>query len=101
MALYVGDTVVCINDSIDPSKADFIRRAYQQWIKKDEKYTVRELLENDGIVTGVLLNEVVNQPIFIPLVNAFQEPAFGEFRFRKLKHAESLVEQEVEVLEMV
>jgi hypothetical protein len=55
------------------------------WITQDKKYIIRGFNENDGIVLGVLLEEVVNPIRFFKLINKFQEPAFAEWRFRKLK----------------
>ena len=101
MALYIGDEVVCVDDAIPLDKIDAVKRIYQNWVKKDKKYIIRNILENDGIVSGILLENLYNEPIWIPLLNTFQEPAFAEWRFKKLKSAEILVEQEVEVLEMV
>jgi hypothetical protein len=101
MALYIGDEVVCVDDAIPLDKKDAVSRMYQNWVKKNNKYIIRNILENDGIVSGILLENLYNEPIWIPLLNNFQEPAFAEWRFKKLKSAEMLVEQEVEVLEMV
>ncbi len=82
--MKVGQHVVCIDDSILAGNEDFVKRAYQNWIKKDEEYIVREILDNDGIVTGILLEEIHNPPIFIKLIGKMQEPAFRENRFRTL-----------------
>jgi hypothetical protein len=101
MAFYIGDTVVCIDDSIPLERKEYVQRTYNNWVVKDEEYKVRDILENDGIVQGILLEGVYNTPVFIPLINIYQEPAFAEWRFRKIKNQEVLVEQEVEVLEMV
>jgi hypothetical protein len=54
---------------------------YPQWVKKGEEYTVRQVLENDGIVTGVLLEEVRNEEIYQQLLGRYQEPAFRLNRF--------------------
>ncbi|WP_342645671.1 hypothetical protein [Mucilaginibacter sp. CSA2-8R] len=84
-----GDKVVCINDKIDPDKAEEIKQDFEIWITKDKEYTLREILDNNGIVTGVLLEEVHNFPKFFKLINRFQEPAFAIWRFRKLNYATS------------
>lgn len=81
-----GTKVICIDASIDPDKQEEIARDFEIWIKKDEEYTIREILDNDGIVTGVLLEEVYNLPKFMHLINRIQEPAFAIWRFRKLGH---------------
>jgi len=73
--------LVCVDDSIKFDQIVFVSEVYQQWVKKGEEYTVRQVLENDGIVTGVLLNEVVNEPIWQKLLGRYQEPAFRLNRF--------------------
>jgi hypothetical protein len=82
-----GDKVICINDKIDADKAEEIRHDFEIWVTKDKEYTLREILDNNGIVTGVLLEEVHNFPKFFKLINRFQEPAFAIWRFRKLNYA--------------
>lgn len=82
-----GDKVICINAQIDPEKAEEIRRDFEIWVTKDTEYTIREILDNNGIVTGVLLEEIHNFPKFFKLINRYQEPAFAQWRFRKLNYA--------------
>src|ERR1700712_5768900 len=96
-----GDKVICINDKIDPEKSEEIRRDFDIWITKDKEYTIREILDNSGIVTGVLLDEVHNFPKFFKLINRFQEPAFAMWRFRKLQYASKPAEEESAVEELV
>lgn len=96
-----GDKVICINDKIDPDKSEEIRRDFEIWITRDKEYTIREILDNNGIVTGVLLDEVHNFPKFFKLINRFQEPAFAIWRFRKLQYASAPATAESEVEELV
>jgi hypothetical protein len=77
--------LVCIDDSVRAGMERFVSEAYFNWVKKGVTYTVREVLENDGIVTGVLLNEVHNFPIYQPLLGRKQEPAFRLDRFAELE----------------
>jgi hypothetical protein len=94
-----GKKVVCIDDSIKPGKEDFVRYAFPSWIQEGKVYTIREIVENQGIVPGLLLNEVVNPHIFIHLIETYQEPAFRLDRFKELE--ESSLEAELEeVLEV-
>jgi hypothetical protein len=96
-----GDKVICINDKIDSDKSVEIRRDFEIWITKDKEYTIREILDNNGIVTGVLLNEVHNFPKFFKLINRYQEPAFAIWRFRKLNYATKPAEALSETEELV
>lgn len=82
-----GDKVICVDASIDPKKAEEIKRDFEIWLTKDKEYTVREILENEGIVPGVLLDEVHNFPKYFKLIARYQEPAFAIWRFRKLNYA--------------
>ena len=88
-----GDKVICIDARIDPEKAEEVRRDFEIWITKDKEYTIREILDNNGIVPGVLLEEVYNFPKFFKLIGRMQEPAFALWRFRKLNYATSSAEQ--------
>src|ERR1700761_9680592 len=82
-----GDKVICIDASIDPEKAEEVKRDFEIWITKDKEYTIREILENNGIVPGVLLDEIHNFPKYFKLIDRMQEPAFAIWRFRKLNYA--------------
>jgi hypothetical protein len=81
----IGDKVVCVNDSVDLDKMEEIKNDVPNWVQKDIEYTVRGFNENDGIVVGVLLEEIKNPIKYFKLINRFQEPAFAEWRFRKLE----------------
>jgi len=101
--LEINDVVVCIDDSIKPGMETFVKEAYYGWIKKGAKYTVREFLQNEGIVVGVLLNEIHNFEIYQPLLGRTQEVAFRLDRFRKLESAtkESYLEESNTILEEI
>jgi hypothetical protein len=86
---------------MQPEAVEELKRTVPNWVKKDEKYTIREIKTNRGIATGVLLEEIDNPVLYIKLIGGFQEPAFAEWRFRKLKSSEDLVEVHQEILEMV
>lgn len=95
-----GDKVVCIDDSIRAEILPTVAKYYREWVKKDEIYTVRDIVDNDGIVFGILLHELKNEPIYIDLVDKVQEPAFGMFRFRVVQEAAHMesVEHYVEMI---
>lgn len=101
MAFHIGDRVVCIDSHISPEAMEEIKRTVPNWVVQDKQYTIRGFHENDGIALGVLLEEIVNPLCYIPLLGRVQEPAFAEWRFRKLAPNESMVEVVSEVLEMV
>jgi len=91
-----GDKVICINALIDADKKEEISRDFEIWVTKDKEYTIREILDNNGIVTGVLLEEIYNLPKFFKLINRYQEPAFAIWRFRKLNYATAAAAEEHE-----
>lgn len=98
--MRVNDKVVCIDDSIRAEIMPTIIKHYKNWVERDKVYTIREVLQNDGIVEGVLLNEIRNTPIYIELIDKKQEPAFGMFRFRVMQEDAMMesVEHYVEML---
>jgi hypothetical protein len=83
--------LLCIDDSIKADQIEFVCMVYPQWVKKGEQYTVRQVLENDGIVTGVLLEEVRNEEIYQQLLGRYQEPAFRMSRFVEITACENSV----------
>lgn len=88
--MKIGQEVICIDDSIKTGELFSVGNHYQNWIKKGTKYTIRAILDNKDIVTGVLLEEVKNKPIYIKLIDAIQEPAFRPNRFRELQEPEKI-----------
>jgi hypothetical protein len=97
----VGSKVKCIDASIKAEELMFVTKAYRQWIQKDAEYTIRKIFDNDGIVTGCVLEEIVNGPIPQKLLGGkWQEPAFRLSRFVECEEAEMEVsiEELMEVL---
>lgn len=81
-----GDKIICIDDSIKADQLMFVSKAYRTWVKRDSMYTIREVLDNDGIVTGLLLDEIRNGAIPQPLLGGrWQEPAFRVSRFAPME----------------
>lgn len=89
-----GKKVICVDSSIKPEMFIFVLLHMPNWVKQQKKYTVREFDDNDGIADGILLEEVVNPPIFVELVGKTIEPRFATWRFREV--AEDEVAEEVE-----
>lgn len=90
--MRIGSKVKCVDDSIKFGKLGFVGHAYPNWIKKGEIYTVREILPNDDIVPGIVLEEVVNPVMYIHILGKEQEPAFRIDRFRELDDVELAIE---------
>jgi hypothetical protein len=97
MAIGIGTKVRCIDDSIKPEALFGVIEHFPNWVKKGESYTVRELLNNDDIVDGLLLEEISNPAIFITLLNRKQEPAFALWRFAE----EEIQEEEYSIEEIM
>ena len=92
--MQVGSRVICIDSGIKADALLSVSEHFQQWVVKGNKYTVREIVDNDGIVDGVLLEEISNKPIAIKLLGGkIQEPAFALWRFRELQ--DDVVAEEV------
>lgn len=92
----VGDEVICVNDSKTESWSSL---HFPNWVKKGTKYTIREIFDNDDIVTGVLVEELVNPEVFQPLIGRVQECAFAAHRFEKQKDV-YLIKEEKESEEL-
>lgn len=88
--LDIGDEVICVDDS---RPEGWSSEVFPQWVVKDEKYIIREILGNDDIVVGVLLRELRNPSIFQKLLGREQEPAFATWRFSKLRSAYEVQEE--------
>jgi hypothetical protein len=96
--MKIGDKIVCVDDNIKSGLLEFVGYAYPNWIKKDKIYTVREILPNDDIVPGILLEEVKNPEIYIHLLGKEQEPAFRLSRFAPINYQEKSIEEEIEAV---
>jgi hypothetical protein len=88
--------VKCIDDSISPEFIIETVKYYPNWVKNGEIYTVYDVLENDGIVTGYLLEELQNEVLYQPLLGREQEAAFRADRFEIVSYDEEEEEEEFE-----
>ena len=95
----LGERVMCVDSSKAPHTVEELNADVPNWVIKGDRYTIRGFNENDGIVVGVLLEELVNPVKFFKLVNRVQEPAFAQWRFRKLTPSESFEEEETDEVE--
>jgi hypothetical protein len=99
--LDIGDEVLCIDSSIKPENKVSVYKNFPIWIKEGDKYIVRDVMRNDDIVTGILLEGRNNPPIWIPLLKRMQEPAFAHWRFVKKRTAYQIREEKESVSETV
>ena len=91
----IGQKVLCVNSAKQSHTVEELNKDVPNWIRKGDKYTIRGFTNNDSIVDGVWLEEVVNLPIFFKLLGRNQEPAFALWRFRKLEENEVLEEADI------
>ena len=98
--MRVNDRVICVDDSIRAELMPTIVKYYKNWVSRNQIYTVRQVVDNDGIIDGVLLDEIRNEPIYIELIDKKQEPAFGMFRFRLLQE-DAMMESVEHYIEML
>lgn len=82
----INEKIICINDSISQSG---VYELYQQWVIKDQEYTVRSCTwDSINNCYRVLLNEVFNKPTYIEGIMAKVEPGFSHKRFASQKEIE-------------
>jgi hypothetical protein len=87
--------VKCIDDTINPEFIIETVKYFPQWVKEGEIYTVYDVLENQGIVTGYLLEELQNEMVYQPLLGREQEAAFRATRFEVVSYKEEEESEEV------
>ena len=89
----INQKVICIDDTMRPHTIEELKKDMPNWVKKGNKYTIRGFTDNNGIVDGLWLEEVRNQPLFFKLLGRPQEPAFAFWRFRAMQEDEVFVEE--------
>jgi hypothetical protein len=73
-----GSLAVCINDLFSP----VVIRIIPNRPKKGKIYTIRQLVTHEyNGKTGLLLEEIVNEPILLPNLEGMFEPSFDINRF--------------------
>lgn len=73
-----GELVICINDTFAPE----VIRIIPFRPKRGKIYTIRQLVyHNINNKTGLLLEEIVNDPILLPNLSGLFEPSFDVNRF--------------------
>lgn len=73
----VGQEVYCI-DTSDPHN---VRQYFQEWVQESTQYTVRRCEGSMQGGTRVLLDELKNDPVFVPEIGGKAEQGFAGKRF--------------------
>ncbi len=96
----IKDRVVCVDASKLPHTILELEKDCPNFVKEGKTYTIRAFHDNGGIVTGVLLEEIVNPIRYFSLIGKSQESSFKLSRFEKMKEdrVEVLSEQLSEVV---
>lgn len=89
--MEVGSKVICQNDSHENEYKGLV---FQQWIKKGQEYTIREIFYNDDICEcSVLLEEVTNPIVYIPVLGINRECSFRITRFAEVNELVNIKEE--------
>jgi hypothetical protein len=80
MSFYVGQQVVCINDTF--SACAYWRAAVSAFPRLHSIYTIRSMREAHGLL-GLCFYEIVSEPR--EFSEGFVEPAFNSKNFRPVK----------------
>lgn len=89
----IGDTVVCIDASMQAHTVEELLRDVPNWIKEGQQYTVRGFADYDFVV-AIYLEEVHNPAKFFRFLGRMIEPGFKIERFRKVE--ETTIYEEIE-----
>ena len=92
--MQVGSLVECINGNFEPKQIELIPNRPKQ----GKIYTVRNIKQYPNNRVGLLLEEIVNDPILYPDMSGVFEPTFDINRFREVQ--EGNIEELLEILEL-
>jgi hypothetical protein len=93
--MKVGSIVECINDSFSEES----KRIILILPKKGKLYTIRNIIDySERNSVGVLLEEIVNEVVFLPNLEGVFEPTFNINRFREIETMD--IEELTEILEL-
>jgi hypothetical protein len=90
--MEVKSRVICVDDTYVEGTAEELKADCPSWVKKGQKYHIRQINDLDYVVS-VLLEEVVNPLKYFRLTNDVREPAFKISRFRELQEDEVSAEK--------
>lgn len=92
--MNVGSLVECINGSFEPRVIELIPNRPKQ----GKIYTIRGIKQYPNKSVGVLLEEIINEPLMMPDMEGLFEPTFNIERFRELPEVN--IEELIEELEL-
>ena len=92
--MKVGSLVECVNDKFDPKQIELIPNRP----KKGKIYTIRLIKQYPNNKIGLLLEEIINEPLMLPNLDGLFEPTFDINRFRELP--EPNIDELTEILEV-
>ena len=79
--MEVGSIIECVNGSFNAKAIELINNRPKQ----GKMYTIRAIQEyTKANKIGLLLEELTNEPIFLPNLNGVFEPTFDIKRFREV-----------------
>lgn len=92
--MEVGSLVECVNGNFEPKLIELIPNRPKQ----GKIYTIRNIKQYPNNKTGVLLEEIINEPLVLPNLDGLFEPTFDINRFREVQ--EGNIEELTEILEL-
>lgn len=78
--MKIGSIVKCIDDKFDPKSIELIPNRP----RKGKIYTIRLIKPYLSKKIGILLEEIINEPLMLPDLDGLFEPTFNIERFREL-----------------
>ena len=96
--ISVGDTVVCIDASMQAHTVEELLRDVPNWVKEGQEYTVRGFADYDFVV-AIYLQEITNPSKWFKVIGRYCEPGFRIDRFRKVERA--TIYEEIEQEELI
>ena len=92
--MEVGSLVECVKGNFERNQIEWIPNRPKQ----GKIYTVRLIKQYPSNKIGVLLEEIVNEPLMLPNLDGLFEPTFDINRFREVQ--EGSIEELTEILEL-
>lgn len=94
--LKSGDRVVCIDDKFPKE----VLHLFKEFPVQGREYTIRSTRNSTNGWFGVLLQEIKNPSIEVPVLLGKAEPGFAEWRFKNLDEVYEESEHYSEALQL-